>query len=100
MRNSLGYTVLLKEPLKLAKFSFFAEKIVFWSNAEAPREKTVHLWELVIVLKVVVNNIVGIIHFDSNTLRSNLEELCEIKKINKYASLINFGCPRRENSAN
>ena len=45
---------------------------------ESPREKTVHLQELVMILKFVVNNIVDIIHFDQNTVRSNLKELCKI----------------------
>ena len=68
----------LHELLKMAKFSHFAEKIVFWSTLEAPREKMVHLRELVISFKVVVNNIVDIINFDQNTVRSNLKEVCKI----------------------
>ena len=61
MINSLGYTVQL-----------FLRKIVFWSSLEAPSKKTVHLQKLVMVFKVVVNNIVDIIFFDQNTVRSNL----------------------------
>ena len=68
----------LEELLKLAKFSNFDEKMFFWSTLEDPREKTVHLRELVMLFKVVVNNIVDIIHFDQNTVRSNLKELCKI----------------------
>ena len=68
----------LQEPLKLAKFNHLTEKIIFWSTLEAPREKTVHLRELVTLFKVVVDNIVDIIHFDQNTVRSNLKELCKI----------------------
>ena len=72
--NSLRYTVFTQRT-----FSHFAEKNrVFLSTLEAPREKTVHLWELVIYLKVVVNFIFDIIHFDQNTVRSNLKELCKI----------------------
>ena len=78
MINSIGDTVFTQEPLKLTKFSHFAEKIVFWSTLEAPKEKTVHFRELVIVFKVVLNDIVDIIHFDQNTIQSNLNELCKI----------------------
>ena len=57
------------------------------------------IYELVIVFKVVLNNIIDIIHFDQNTVRSNLKELCKILKIIKFMSLDNFGSSRRENSA-
>ena len=72
------YTVFTPRVLKLAKFSHFAEKIGFWSNLEAPSEKTVHFEELVMIFKVVEYNIVDIIRFDKNTVRSNVEELCKI----------------------
>ena len=65
----------LQEPLKFGKFKHFAEKFVFWSNLEAPKEKTVYLRKLVMIFKVV-NNIVEIIYFDQNAVRSNLNELC------------------------
>ena len=68
----------LQQSLKLVKFSHFAEKIVFWSNLEAPSEKTMHIQELVMIFKVVLNNIIDITHFDQNTVRSNLKELCKI----------------------
>ena len=60
------------------KFSHFLRQNRFWSTLEDPREKTVHLRELVMSFKVVLNNIVDIIHFDQNTIRSNLKELCKI----------------------
>ena len=62
------------------------KKSVFWSTLEAPSEKTVHLQELVMVFKVVVNNIVDIIiPFDPNIFRSNVKDLrnhliCEFDK--------------------
>ena len=59
-------------------FRKIAEKIVFWSNLEAPREKTVYLPKFIMKFKIVVNNIVDIIHFDQNTFRSSLKELCKI----------------------
>ena len=37
---------------------------MFWSTLKAPGEKTVHLEEFVMIFKVVVNNIVDIIHFN------------------------------------
>ena len=55
--------------------------------------------EFVMMFKVVVNNIVDIIHFDQNTVWSNVKELCKILKIIKFMSLVNFGSSRRENSA-
>ena len=55
MINLLGYTVFTQQPLKLAKFSHFIEKIVFWETLEAPREKTVNLREMIIKNKVVYN---------------------------------------------
>ena len=54
----------LEEPLKLAIFSHFAENIIFLSTLEASSEKTVHIQELVMIFKVVLNNIIDIIHFD------------------------------------
>ena len=62
----------------MAKFSHFTENVVFWSTLEAPREKTMQLRELIMLLKVVVNNIFDIIIFDQNTVRLNLKELCKI----------------------
>ena len=62
-------------------------------------KKTVHIQELVMIFKVVVNNIVDIIYFDQNTVRLNVKELCKIKKIIKFVSLVNFGGSRRKNSA-
>ena len=50
------------------------KKIVFWSTLEAPSEKTEHLQELVMVFKVVVNNIVDII------IPINLPVICERSK--------------------
>ena len=64
MINSLKYTVFTPRVSKLAKFSHFAEKIVFWSTLEDPSEKAVHLEELVTIFKVVEYNIVDIIRFD------------------------------------
>ena len=75
------YILLFKNNEKktsLKKFSYFAEKIVFWSTLEAPSGKTVYLQELVIVCKVVANKIVYIIQFDQNTVRSNVKELYKI----------------------
>ena len=76
MINSLGYTVFTPRASEGDKIQpFYRKKIVFWSILEAPREKTVHLRELLMVFKVVINKIVDIIHFDQNTVRSNLKEL-------------------------
>ena len=70
MINSLGYTVFApKESLKLAKFSHFAEKMAELKKKnlkskkrfQASIEKTVHIQEWIMILKVVVNNIVDII---------------------------------------
>ena len=69
MINSLEYTVFTPRASEVGKIT---EKVVFWLTLEAPREKTVHLWELVMMFKVLVNNIVDIIYFDQNTVRSNL----------------------------
>ena len=55
--------------LKLAKFRSSSGKIVFWSTLAAPSEKTVRLQKLVIIFKVVINNIVDIIDFEQNTVR-------------------------------
>ena len=63
----LGYSVFTPRAYEVGKFNHFAEKIVFRSTLETPREKTVHLRELVMLFKVVVNNIVEIIPFDHNT---------------------------------
>ena len=62
-----------------AKFSHFAEKIVFWSTLDAPSEKTVQLQELAMIVKVVVNNIVDI-QFDQYAVRSNAKELYQTDK--------------------
>ena len=78
MINSRGFTVFFPRASEVEKFSNFAEKIVFWSTLEAPTEKTVHFRELVMLLKVVPNNIVDIIHLDQNTVQSNLKEMCKI----------------------
>ena len=51
-----------------------------------------HLRELVIILKVVVNKIVDIIVFDQNTVRSNLKKTVR----SKFVSLVNFGSSRRK----
>ena len=70
MINLLGYILFsLQQPLKLAKFSHFIEKIVFWETLEAPREKTVHLQELIIKNKVVYNVVFENFYSDENTVR-------------------------------
>ena len=76
MINSLGHTVFTPrvsevgkiKPFRKKKSAISQKKIVFWSTLQAPSKKTVHLQELVVVFKVVVNNIVDIIHFDQNTV--------------------------------
>ena len=85
--------------LKLAKFRSSSGKIVFWSTLAAPSEKTIHIQELVVIFKVVLNNIIDIIYFDKNNVSSNLKELCKIKNIIKFMSLVNFGGSRRQKSA-
>ena len=73
------YTVFTPRASEVGKIQpFCRKKIGFWSNLEAPREKTLHFRELVMVFKVLVNNIVNIINLDQNTVRSNLKELCKI----------------------
>ena len=69
MNNSLEYTVFTPRASEVGKIT---KNIVFWLTLEAHREKTGHIWELVIVFKVVENNIVDIIYSDQNTVRSNL----------------------------
>ena len=76
--NSLGYTVFTPRASEVGKIQPFRRKIIFWSTLEAPSKKTEYLQELVMTFKVVVNNFVDIIHFDLNTVRSNLKELCKI----------------------
>ena len=78
MINSLGCALFIPRASKVGKIQPFCRKIVFWSISEAPKEKTVHLREWFMLVKDVVNNIVDIIHFDQNTVRSNLKELCKI----------------------
>ena len=50
---------------------FCTKKKHFWLTLEDSREKTVHFQEFT-MLKVVVNNIVDIIHFDQNILKWNI----------------------------
>ena len=69
MTNSVGYTVFTPRVSEVGKIQQFRKKLVFWSILEAPSNKTVHLQELVIILKIVVNNIIDIIHSDQNTVR-------------------------------
>ena len=64
MINSLNTQFLLQELLKLATFSHFVEKIVFWSTLEAPSKKTVHFQELVIEINLVQNNISDNFYFE------------------------------------
>ena len=45
------------------KMQPFCRKIVFWLTLEDP-SKTVHIQELVMILKVVIDNIVDFINFD------------------------------------
>ena len=65
MINSLGYTVFPPRVSEVGKIQPFRRKIVFWSTLDAPSKKTVHLQELVMIYKVVVNNIVhGVYQID------------------------------------
>ena len=57
-------SILLQESLQLTKPSHFAEKIVFRSTLEAPSEKTVHIQELVMSVKVVYNIVSNNFYFD------------------------------------
>ena len=62
MINSLGYTIFTSRASEVGKIPPFCRQIVFWSTLDAPREKTVHLRELVTAFKVVLNIIDDIIH--------------------------------------
>ena len=77
MINSLGHTVFTLRVSVVGKIQPFRRKIVFLSTLQAPSKKTVHIQEFVLEYKVVLNNIIDIIHFDQNTVRSNLKELWE-----------------------
>ena len=59
MINSLGlgYTVFAPRVSEVGKIQPFRGKNCFLVNLEAPSMKTVHLQELVMIFKVVVNNI-------------------------------------------
>ena len=72
--NSLGFTVFNPRANEVGHIQSFHIKNRFWSTLEAPKEKTVYLQELVMIFKVVVNNIFDI-HFEQNTVQSNLKEL-------------------------
>ena len=76
--NSLGCTVFTLRASEIGKIQPFCRKNCFLVNFSVSHRKNVHLWELVMSFKVVINNIVDIIHFDQNTIRSNLKELCKI----------------------
>ena len=78
MINSLGCIVFTPRVSEVGKIQSFRRKNRFLSTLEAPSEKTKYLQELVMVFKVVVNNIVDVIHTDQNTVRSNVTELCKI----------------------
>ena len=58
--------------------SAISQKNRFLVNLDAPSEKTVYLQELVMIVKVILNNIVNIIYFDLSTVQSNMKELCKI----------------------
>ena len=73
VKNSLIYTIFTPRASEVGKMQPFCRRNSFLSNLEAPREKTVYLREWVMLFKVVVNNIVDIIHFDQNTVQSNLD---------------------------
>ena len=68
MINSLGYTVFTPRISNWQNSVYSQKKIIFWSTLEAPSEKTVQLQELVMVSKVVVNNIFDTIHYYYNGL--------------------------------
>ena len=78
--NPLGYTDFIQRASEVCKIQSFCRKNCFWSTLAAPREKTVHPRELVILFKDVGNNIVDIIHFDQNAVQSNLKALCAFTK--------------------
>ena len=73
MINSLEYTVFTSRASKFGKIQLFYRKIVSWLTLKASRVKTVYIQELVRVFKVVVNNIVDIIHFNQKSVQSNLK---------------------------
>ena len=76
MINSLGYTVFIPRVSEVGKIQPFRRKKslerLLVRNLQALSEKTVHIQELIMIFKDVVNNIVDIIHSDQNTVRERI----------------------------
>ena len=79
MTNSPRYTTFSLRASKVHQKTIFSlQNDWILPTSEALEVKTVNSRELIMIFNVVYNVVSDIIHFDQNTVRSNLKELCKI----------------------